>query len=68
MGGGQIAFLGLVFLVVAGLAGVLLILRPGAEAFSPHALLALIGIKPWPGCGCAGRKKWLNEFGRRLGL
>lgn len=32
------------------------------------ALLARIGIKPWPGCGCAGRKKWLNDFGRRLGL
>ena len=32
------------------------------------SFLARIGIKPWAGCGCAGRKKWLNEFGKRIGL
>jgi len=32
------------------------------------ALLERIGITGWSGCNCAGRKKWLNEFGRRFGL
>jgi hypothetical protein len=32
------------------------------------ALLTRIGITGWAGCNCAGRKRWLNEFGRRFGL
>jgi hypothetical protein len=25
-------------------------------------LASLIGVKPWPGCGCDKRKAWLNRF------
>lgn len=25
-------------------------------------LLSKIGINPWPGCGCQGRKAWLNRI------
>jgi hypothetical protein len=24
-------------------------------------LAGLIGVKPWPGCGCKTRKEWLNR-------
>lgn len=41
--------------VVAGLAGVLLILRPGADAFSPLSLLALIGMAGFAGRDLASR-------------
>jgi len=32
------------------------------------SFLAFFGIHPWPGCGCAGRRQWLNALGRRFGL
>jgi drug/metabolite transporter (DMT)-like permease len=41
--------------VVAGLVGVLLILRPGAEAFSPVSLLALVGMAGFAGRDLASR-------------
>jgi hypothetical protein len=25
-------------------------------------LAALIGVRPWPGCGCDKRRAWLNRF------
>jgi len=41
--------------VVAGLTGVLLILRPGADAFSPYSLLTLIGMAGFAGRDLASR-------------
>lgn len=41
--------------VVAGLAGVMLILRPGAEAFSPLSLLAIVGMAGFAGRDLASR-------------
>ena len=26
-------------------------------------LAAALGIRPWPGCGCRGRRRWLNRAG-----
>jgi hypothetical protein len=25
-------------------------------------MASLVGVKPWPGCGCSARKAWLNRF------
>lgn len=38
------------------------ILRPVGLGDVVAAILGRFGIQPWPGCGCAARKAWLNRF------